>query len=568
VISSTPNYSDVQQELIAEIHRTFFWPVVVNVDGNISIPDKTDFIDRDGSYIILIPDGNIESFKAEINGLSEKPNRYTRLWNFEARFLVAAANEFSILQQMEIFNNFSKLRIYNCIIVSKENDVINKEYSRPKKPKVVNAGMNLGVYTWFPYQSSDRCNEVNDITLLDSWVISAQGHFNKNTDLFPGKISKNLKGSPMKAFVRDGHWYLTTYYDQQNVYDVSAGKYIRGFEWDLLKFIFEQMNMKFVLLPTPEEFENTEESINKLIVAMFRKDADIALGGFTIHSLANSHIDTTNTYYIFRYRWYVPCSIKYPRWSSIFRILSVELWLVLIISIVIAAISTTLVGRYSCTSEWQGYKTLTSSLTNIWAVILGVSVSTMPRPPSLRSLFLAWVCFSLAFNTVFQAFLTMFLIDSGYITPIQNMDELFASGIKLAYPQEYSYVFEKCDETKQSKVKQNHVICPSKVICDNWVKYQKNVSVLLVDKTVEGYYASGVGEKSVQVRRRVFFTTGLTMIMFHGDPLMRRINEIIDRVVEAGIYNYWISMTMDTIKLKSRKIGIVRPFNGYYSLNL
>jgi hypothetical protein len=62
-------------------------------------------------------------------------------------------------------------------------------------------------------------------------------------------------------------------------------------------------------------------------------------------------------------------------------------------------------------------------------------MSTMPRKTSLRSLFLAWVFFCLAFRTVFQSFLTSFLIDSGYKEPIQNLDELFASGIKLAYPQ-------------------------------------------------------------------------------------------------------------------------------------
>jgi len=152
--------------------------------------------------------------------------------------------------------------------------------------------------------------------------------------------------------------------------------------------------------------------------------------------------DYTDTYYIMRVLWYVQCSVKYPRWRSIFRILTVELWLILIISIVIAAISTTLVGQYSCTSEWQGYKALTSSFSNIWAVILGVSVSTMPRTPSLRSLFFAWVCFSLVFSAVFQPFLTTFLIDSGYETLIQNLDELFASGIKLAYSPERIYFRE------------------------------------------------------------------------------------------------------------------------------
>jgi archaellum component FlaG (FlaF/FlaG flagellin family) len=59
----------VQQELIAEIQPTAIWPVVVTVDGNISKPDETDFIDRDGSYIILISDGDINSLKAEILGL-------------------------------------------------------------------------------------------------------------------------------------------------------------------------------------------------------------------------------------------------------------------------------------------------------------------------------------------------------------------------------------------------------------------------------------------------------------------------------------------------------------------
>ena len=273
-------------------------------------------------------------------------------------------------------------------------------------------------------------------------------------------------------------------------------------------------------------------------------------------------------------RWYVPCSVKYTRWSSIFRILTVELWLVLIISIVTAAISNTLVGRYSCTSEWQGYKTLTSSLINVWAVILGVSVSMMPRTPSLRSLFLAWVCFSLAFSTVFQAFLTMFLIDSGYKTPIQNMEELFASGIKLAYTPGHNFIFENGDETEKSIVQRNRVNCPSFQVCENWAKYQKNVSILVVDKAAEDNYAGGdyVGENSehllCKLEDGVVFSSGLTMVMFHGDPLMRRVTEIIDRVVETSLYNIWISLNMNRRKIVSRKIAIVHPLDGYYSFNL
>ena len=388
VISSPATYRHVQQKFIAEIHRNSIWPLVVTVDGNISIPDKSDFIDGDGSYVILIPDGNIKIFKAEINGLAEGPHGYTRLWNSEARFVVAGANEFSMSQQMEIFDFFSKLRIYNCIILSQEHYVIYKEYSRPIKLNYVDTGMKLVVYTWFPYQSSDRCTEVNDITLLDSWVISIQGHFTKNTDLFPRKISNNLNGCPMKAIVREGNSDFSTKYIQYNDSNGNVGMHIEGLEYDLLRVILQQMNMTFVHVPTPEDFKLRKELINNLFRALFGKEAYIALGEMGTHFFIDSFFDYTNTYNQMTARWYVPCSDKYPRWSSMFRILSVELWLVLIISIVTAAISTTLVGRYSCTSEWQGYKTLTSSLTNVWAVILGVSVS-MPGAPSLRLLFIA-----------------------------------------------------------------------------------------------------------------------------------------------------------------------------------
>jgi hypothetical protein len=64
------------------------------------------------------------------------------------------------------------------------------------------------------------------------------------------------------------------------------------------------------------------------------------------------------------------------------------------------------------------------------------------------------------------------------------------------------------------------------------------------------------------------FTTGLSMIMLYGDPLMRRVSEIIDRVVEAGIYNHWISIYTYWIKLRSRKISINHPLDEYYSFNV
>jgi hypothetical protein len=68
---------------------------------------------------------------------------------------------------------------------------------------------------------------------------------------------------------------------------------------------------------------------------------------------------------------------------------------------------------------------------------------------------------------------------------------------------------------------------------------------LLADIFGEESYAFGfnVGEISEHLfcglEDRVVLITSLTMIMFHGEPLMRRVTEIIDRVVEA-VLNYYL----------------------------
>jgi hypothetical protein len=106
----------VKQDLIAEIHRISIWPVFVKFEGNISKHSKTDFIDGDGGYIILILDGIFKSFQVAINELAQEgEHKFLRLWTSEARFVVAGLNEFSMSQQkaIQVFDYFSQLRIYN-----------------------------------------------------------------------------------------------------------------------------------------------------------------------------------------------------------------------------------------------------------------------------------------------------------------------------------------------------------------------------------------------------------------------------------------------------------------------
>jgi hypothetical protein len=175
---------------------------------------------------------------------------------------------------------------------------------------------------------------------------------------------------------------------------------------------------------------------------------------------------------------------------------------------------------------------------------------------------------------VFQAFLTTFLIDSGYKTPIQSMDELFDSGMKLAYDPIHSFVFENGNGTEVSNVRRMKANCPSLGVCVNWAKYYKNVSVFLSGHNFQiqsdnGDYVSGSGELLLcRIDDGVFLNTESVMVMFYGEPLLKRINEIFDRVVEAGLYTLWVSELVNLYKITFPKIAIVNPLNEYYSFNL
>jgi hypothetical protein len=88
-----------------------------------------------------------------------------------------------------------------------------------------------------------------------------------------------------------------------------------------------------------------ESRIIDFFIGMFKKEIYIALSVVGTNYWTISFFEFTNPHYILRVRWYVPSSVHHPRWSIIFRILFLELWVVLIISILIAAISATLVVR-------------------------------------------------------------------------------------------------------------------------------------------------------------------------------------------------------------------------------
>jgi hypothetical protein len=88
-----------------------------------------------------------------------------------------------------------------------------------------------------------------------------------------------------------------------------------------------------------------------------------------------------------------------------------------------------------------------------------------------------------------------------------------------------------------------------------WAKNQRNISILINDFYAANFFANGsfLGEKSepllCKLEDGVVYTKGFGMVMLYGDPLMGPVNKTIDRLVQAGIYNHWISYRVNWINV-------------------
>jgi hypothetical protein len=159
-------------------------------------------------------------------------------------------------------------------------------------------------------------------------------------------------------------------------------------------------------------------------------------------------------------------------------------------------------------------------------------------------------------------------------TPIENKYLLYESGTKLYYLPDLKFLFENVKETEVSKVQRNLANCSSYFECIQWAKYHKNVSILISELDMATFYARDVLLDEnyepflCRLEDGVVYNNGLRMLMLQGDPLMRQVTEIIDRVVEADLYDYWISMIMKVIKIVYRETYLLHPLDGYYSFNL
>jgi hypothetical protein len=528
--------------LIDLLHTSGRWPILVfNVSYMMNKNMHTE-IHQHSNHILLLS-GPCNEWENYISSSWQQMRELftdDKIWlsrNPRGKYIVTVTSNCTHLNTIHIsraiFNQLWFFQVTNAAVLFLNS---NKHAGNDLQQKTTDSaqGKFLELRTWYPYESSDRCNPDEGTVTVKVFTVRNLSDIRRR-DIFRGKFGKNLHRCPLNVYVEikppsvfpsKRIWYNNSGY--QNVYE-------DGIEIELLRIIGNALNMTLVIE------DSTSIEYRKVTPSIYA-------GRWATYSSALDYLtERTGGYLSVRLDWYAPCADRHQRWSRFFNIFSVNLWICFALSLVLAVITVRCISNYGHIShlhESKSYSNVFSVTANIIAVILSVSVNTQPRSAPLRLFFLCWLCYSVAISTVFLAYLTTFLIEPGYEETIRTVEQMVTSDMKFGFIDEYEAFFNNVTDPVESVILNKYVKCPYLGACLNWAAVYQNISI------VSGNWNVGILRDMVKLsdesNRPLLCeledggveNLDLVILVLRGCPLLELINDIIQHMTEASILTH------------------------------
>ena len=478
-----------------------------------------------GSYIIVSECASSEKILRNIGDqIARLRNSWE--WNPRARFLILLTrpqtNDFKMLSRYA-FSLLWVPRITNVIVLVQDSE-------------------NMVVYTWFPYHAPGYCPEHTYTVLINQCVNGTLVH---DVDLFPQKITKDHNNCSLTISTFEiSPMVMMRGPKPEEIY------FNEGMEVRIVREFARQLNQHIVYREPPPDggrwgFKLDNGSWNGLTGAIARSYSDLAMACLWYRCHLVKENECSRPYLLDKVRWYVPCAIPYPRWSSITRVFKLSLWLCFLLSFILLSLVMWQVVKWSKkfsqnSIENQAYTDLIKCLINFWAIILEESASNNPpHVMSIRIVFFSWVLYTWAMNTVYQTFLTTFLIDPGLQHQISTEEEVLSSGI--SYGTETSVVsqYRVLSGNPYNKL----VDCSNTVLCMNKISKGEGLAFLfskyLTEYNITMMFMDSAGNPKICEVEDDFAHNFINMLVPKGSPLLKNYNRIILELMQAGIINQW-----------------------------
>ncbi|XP_033607032.1 uncharacterized protein LOC117282248 [Cryptotermes secundus] len=549
---ATETIVDIENNVIKSMNAIGRWPITVHrPTGNVMGYNSyawTNTDDKHYSYILILSCRN-GYWKAAFDFVRETIMQLKNFpaWNSRARFLVVVRRCVSndIRKGLKIIVEYLwRFKAFNVIFLYPSTHT------------------TVEIYTWFPrYLPSTRCGLLLDVVHLDTWVREYDtGFFLRNITLYTDRIPRDLHGCILRASAIKFRPYIIWH----------GNETIRGgLDVQVLRIISEKLNAS-LLFRVPSGNERKGQHLPNgtwtgLKAELIYDKADIVIGCFLLNYYDYIEFDNTNIYHTDGFTWVVARATPYPRWLSMGRVFTPSSWLLLLMAVFLMGFIMKYLAKSKYFYSYNKWDTMKCILTT-WATFLGAGVPEMPRTDTLRILLLSWMVYSLATNTVFQAFFTSYEVDPGLHHQLDTVEELLQASIIYAISPAL-----KCFFTDDMLKRLTPLILCEPISCLEKVATVYNTA-LFMGRVPLGYHREGFLKKKnrheVHPFREDSFQLHAVMMMQKGSPLLKLVNEIITRIVEAGLSDYWLRAIIEETRMKAGILELESLKDSYIELNV
>jgi hypothetical protein len=209
--------------------------------------------------------------------------------------------------------------------------------------------------------------------------------------------------------------------------------------------------------------------------------------------------------------------------------------------------------------ESYNFRHLLSSLQSAWSIFMGVSVPEMPRISKLRILFLLYVCYCFAISTVFQAFFTSYLVESGFEEGFKSLDDVLKSNLVYGFNSALEFLFMQFDFVDPRIYTRPRVECSDLRKCVERLIFDRDIAAIVMRRCVNYVgIINGVDERNKMIcfLENPSLSIHMASYLPKGSLLLNRINSVLRRYLESGMLNrYWSHLTWEEILKSNAKLG-------------
>jgi len=179
-----------------------------------------------------------------------------------------------------------------------------------------------------------------------------------------------------------------------------------------------------------------------------------------------------------------------------------------------------------------------------------------------------WVIYSLAVSTVFQTFVSSFLVDPGLEKQISTVEDILNSGFRYGMPKAFESFLGYLPKPQRSAIKKHMERCANVVDCAKKVAEEGNFATVLASVTVEYLNTYQTVDKTgagllFMLQDTRLWTNFQVFVLPKGSGLLKPFNKLMTAAQESGLVAYFWKDILRTSALKSGSIRIHTPFDDY-----